>query len=500
LVAERLPPLERAPGLGLRVAHLTGLAPPSPELVDWAQQPGTAVSWDESTLDQFWLFLRAADWRAWEFLDITGLLQRYLPELGAIARKSGSFRTADLALDSHSFLALRSLHEWTESDDPLARRVWRWLRHRDWVYLAVLLHELAPDDATAAARRLGLPEAACDTIHAATASYQLASDTATRRDLHDEDLVLELATRIGSRQRLSTTFLTAIAHDLACGPTTWSAWKADLMRQLFGRLEIALRESGEVSARRSRSLEQHRERIVQQLQRRNLYALAPLVGRLPRRYILTHTPAFAARHLALLGRDPLGDGEVRMQAHRRQSGLWDVLVVARDRPGLLAIVAGVLALRGASVLGADAATSSDGLVLDVFTVRGTHPLQWSQIEADLKLALQGGIPLQDLLGAREMQPEDAAAINVSVDNSASQFFNVVEVRAPDQVGLLYRIASALHAERLDIHHARIATYPEGALDVFYVRDLAGAKLAEPAAITTAAALTARLRGIQTFAK
>jgi [protein-PII] uridylyltransferase len=71
---------------------------------------------------------------------------------------------------------------------------------------------------------------------------------------------------------------------------------------------------------------------------------------------------------------------------------------------------------------------------------------------------------------------------------------VVEVRAPDQVGLLYRIASALHAEQLDIHHARIATYPDGALDVFYVRTLDGEKLAETETPRLSAALLARLRG------
>ena len=81
---------------------------------------------------------------------------------------------------------------------------------------------------------------------------------------------------------------------------------------------------------------------------------------------------------------------------------------------------------------------------------------------------------------------------MTIDNAASQFFSVVEVRAPDQVGLLYRIASALHAEALDIHHARIATTPEGAVDVFYVRTLEGEKLASDARGPLAAARTLRL--------
>ena len=495
LVAERLPPLERVPSLGLRVANLAGLAPPSDALLVWSSESGAPLSWDEPSVEQLWLLLRAADWRAWDFLDVTGLLLRYLPELQRIWHQPGSTRTGGLASDTHSFLALRSLHEWTESDDPFARRAWRWVRHRDWVYLAVLLHELGTESIRSVADRLRLTEPARDSLQLAVDTYQLVIDTATRRDLHDEDLLLDLATRIGDRRLLGVVFLVAIAHELANGAPSWSPWKADLLRQLFGQLELALGERREVGSRRTRSLEQHRTRIVRELERRELARLAPLVARLPRRYVLTRTPAFAARHLALLASGALAEGEVRIDARRRRTpGVWDVLIVARDRPGLLAMVAGVLALRGASVLGADAATSSDGLVLDVFTVSGPDAALWPVIERDLKLALEGRIPLHDLLGSRPMEPEDVAAVNVSVDNTASQFFSVVEVRAHDQVGLLYRIASALHAEQLDIHHARIVTNPEGALDVFYVRDLNGQKLTDDTAFAITASLTRRLRG------
>jgi [protein-PII] uridylyltransferase len=500
LVADRLPPLERAPALGLRVATLVGLAPPDELLMAWAATPGPPLAWDEPTRAQFWLLLRAADWRAWDFLDVSGLLLRYLPEWDSIWRTRGSSAADELSLDSHSIQAVRRLHEWTESGDPLAERAWRPLRRRDWLYLSVLLHELTPSAATAAAGRLGIPEEAVETLAFVVENYRLLADTATRRDLHDEDLLVELAARIRTRQRLSLLFLVAAAHDLASAAAAWTPWKADLMRQLFTKLEAILRQGGEVGSRRTRTVEQHRERITRELERRNMHSLLPLVPRLPRRYVLTRSPAFVARHLGLLQDAPLADGEVRLQAFRhRQPGWWDVLIVARDRPGLLATVAGVITMRGASTLAADAATCADGLVFDVFTVSGAfgQPLErerWPAIAADVQAALNGRIPLGDLLGARPLPAEEAEAIHVSIDNAASQFFSVVEVRAPDQVGLLYRIADGLHDLGLDIHHARIATHPDGVVDVFYVWDLAGEKLDKQAAFRAATALTARLRG------
>jgi [protein-PII] uridylyltransferase len=239
--------------------------------------------------------------------------------------------------------------------------------------------------------------------------------------------------------------------------------------------------------------------VAEELERRGQSGLLPMVGRLPRRYLLARSPAFVARHLALAGRGPLAEGEVRIEARRhRQPGVWDVLVVARDRPGLLATLAGVLTLRGASVLAADASTGSDGLVLDVFTVGSAYgaPLEasvWPRVAADLRAALAGRLPLSDLL-ATPSEPLDPRTVRVTVDNAASQFFSLVEVRAPDQAGLLYRIARALHSLGLDVHHAKIATLASGALDVFYVWDAAGEKLDEPTAARVVQVVTAGLVG------
>ena len=159
----------------------------------------------------------------------------------------------------------------------------------------------------------------------------------------------------------------------------------------------------------------------------------------------------------------------------------------------------VLAARCIRARGGRVDHREDGLALNVFTVTAVSaaPLdrdRWTAIAGDVRSALEGRLPLADLLGARPLPDDDAEAIQVTVDNSASQFFSILEVRAPDQVGLLYRIADALHALNLDIQQARIATRPEGALDVFYVRDLSGDKLDAVAAAHAAAATAARLRG------
>jgi [protein-PII] uridylyltransferase len=71
---------------------------------------------------------------------------------------------------------------------------------------------------------------------------------------------------------------------------------------------------------------------------------------------------------------------------------------------------------------------------------------------------------------------------VTVDNSLSDTHTVVEVRAPDRLGLLYLVTRALAAEGLDIATAKIATDRDHALDAFYVQGRAGGKVESPDAL------------------
>jgi len=59
--------------------------------------------------------------------------------------------------------------------------------------------------------------------------------------------------------------------------------------------------------------------------------------------------------------------------------------------------------------------------------------------------------------------------HVAFDNDASATDTVIEVAAPDRIGLLYRITAVLARERLDIRQARVQTLGEHVVDSFYVR-------------------------------
>ncbi|MGE5851224.1 MAG: hypothetical protein ACM362_13930, partial [Candidatus Methylomirabilota bacterium] len=55
---------------------------------------------------------------------------------------------------------------------------------------------------------------------------------------------------------------------------------------------------------------------------------------------------------------------------------------------------------------------------------------------------------------------------------------VIDVRAQDRLGLLYVITSTLSDMELDVALAKIATEVDQAVDVFYVTEKDGSKVAE----------------------
>ena len=62
---------------------------------------------------------------------------------------------------------------------------------------------------------------------------------------------------------------------------------------------------------------------------------------------------------------------------------------------------------------------------------------------------------------------------VLVDLDASASATVVEVHAPDEVGLLAQVAATFADLELDVRTAKVATLGDRVVDVFYVRDAHG---------------------------
>jgi [protein-PII] uridylyltransferase len=405
------------------------------------------VPWPDDARDALLTLLGAgqAAIGVWEALDQEGLLTSLIPDWERV-------RNRPQRNPLHRFTVDRHLVECAANAAALTRDVAR----PDLLLLAALLHDIGkgwPGDhsvsgqvvARDVARRVGLSEADAEVIAAAVRHHLLLPVVATRRDLDDPMTLQHVATRVGSRLLLDLLHALSAADGLATGPAAWNDWKAGLVTDLARRVSAVL--DGEP----------------------------------------TPEPA------------PLRPDQLALVAEGGPAAIVngsEVTVVALDRPGLLWRAAGVLASHRLVVHSANASASGE-IAVAVFSVAPEYgdPPDATLVAADLRRMLEGRLDVEDRLErrARAARPRGSTAPpKVTLVDGASLSATVVEVRAHDEPGLLWRIGRALGECGLNVRAARVETLGAEAVDVFYVTDSSGGLLTEPDARrrTVAAVLSA----------
>ena len=405
-----------------------------------AGSPAPASPWPVEVRDALVALLGAghAAVPVLEALDQHGLLVRLLPEWAAVRNRPQ--RNA-----YHRFTVDRHLCETAANAAALTRQVAR----PDLLLVGAWLHDIGkgyPGDHTDAGMeivaevgaRMGFVPADVEALVAMVRHHLLLPDVASRRDIDDPATVEVVASAVGNRSILELLHALAEADGLATGPSAWGPWKAGLVAELVAR--TAVRLSG------------------------GRHEPAPSIP----------TPA----QLAVMERRELA---VHIEGDT-------LTVVAPDRPGLFYRVAGAVALHGLDVRSAVASSTDDGMAVEVLEVApafGQAP-DWERVKADVERALAGRLALDARLAerartyaARRPTAARPAEARVLFDNEASAAATVVEVRAPDAVGVLYRITRALAEADLDVRRAKVSTLGHEVVDAFYVVDAAGRKVTDP---------------------
>ncbi|MBD3146169.1 [protein-PII] uridylyltransferase [Microbispora camponoti] len=424
------------PTLVLRAAAAAAEAglPLAPATVSMlaAQSPPLPVPWPPEARGALVALLGAgrAAVPVWEELDQAGVLVKLIPDWERVRHRPQRNPVHRYTVDRH-------LIETAAGAAAFTREVSR----PDLLLISALLHDVGkgwPGDHSTTGEivardigaRMGLPPADVEILATVVRHHLLLPETATRRDLDDPVTISRVAEAVGSREVLELLSALAVADGNATGPAAWNSWKASLVSELVRRVRSVLSGAPPAPA-----------------------------------------PALSPEQTALARH---GGGAVRVNGSA-------VTVVAPDRPGLLWRAAGVLAAHRMAVRSASAASAGSTAVIEFVVVPeyGTPP-DPATLEADLRLVLAGRLDIEQRLArrARSMRPSrvPVAPPRVTLLDDASLTASVVEVRAHDRPGLLWRIGRAFGECGLDVRAARVETLGAEAVDVFYVADRTGRPL------------------------
>ena len=352
------PPPHVALHVALQAALLLGDARPGTRLLDWLSSLGEApLRWDRAATSELLAVLDRGTVRSWRFLELSGMLDRALPELAESLRRR---RVDPFELDPTQAVrweVLERLKDLRESD-PEARQAWAVLEHADRPLLGALVIDATgdeePDRAVATARRLG------------EVQRGLFSAMAARRDALEEEQVLQLAVHLATPERARALYLLSLAlSDL-------DGWHRQQLDELHGLVQEALAQP-ELTSREARNVVERRRTDAMRLAGGDTPAAARIEAA-PRGFLLWQPPEDLARQATMLEPlPPKGAARVRV-TDLPEPGRWKVDVGSRDQSGLLATVTGALAACGLVVVRAGAATWGDGGAVDTFVVSaGSKP-------------------------------------------------------------------------------------------------------------------------------
>ncbi|TSK05893.1 MAG: [protein-PII] uridylyltransferase [Geobacter sp.] len=436
-----------------------------------------------------------------------GFLNRFIPEFERIYCKVQHDVYHIYTVDTHTLFAVEEIAKLWRGEHketlPLLTQLAMEIDKRWLLLLAVLFHdigkggggghaEIGAELTKTIARRMGLIKEDSERLQFLVRQHLLLAHIAQRRDLHDERMIIQFARQMEKSENLKMLYLLTYADIKAVGPEVWTEWKALLLQELYEKAftvlergDFKLEASGERVRRVKRTIfDLLADDYPGQLIKDELQALST-------RHLLSYTPEVIAAHVRTLLEMPKTLLVLQL-SHEVDKGFTNCTICTYDVPGLFSMITGVMAANGMNILGAQIHTNTNEKALDILQVNSpqgfviTEENRWARFESDLRTVLEGKVRVGQLVAKRHRpsilteKAKPTVPARVEIDNEVSSDYTVIDIYAHDKVGLLYSITSTLTRLGLYIGVSKISTKVDQVADVFYVKDIFGHKISDPA--------------------
>ena len=457
-----------------------------------------------------------------------GFLGRFFPEFRPLTCLVQHEFFHRYTADEHTLVCIETLDKIIDATEPPFSKYRPLLQQAGRphiLYLAMLLHdtgksensqrhaEASAANAVRVARRMRLKGADLSTLVFLVDHHLTMSEIARRKNLDNEETIIEFARIVQTQERLDLLMLLTFADTLGTGSGRgYSDWKDLLLWQLYHRTTRALSGFKEFRAMAEQARLDIQQRLLKNLDRQ--FDPAEVVAHfenLPSTYFEAMSEELIREHIAIvhgflkyqLTHD---DASLQPVVHWRnfpEQGHSEVTVVTWDRYHIFARVTGSFTACNLTILKADIFTRADDIAIETFYVSTerleavTDPRDREAFEKVLSQAM--GMEQFDFPKAfakRTVKPRfpiydpSEMPTQVSVDQRSSRTHTLLDVQTADYPGLLYRIACAIADADLNLASARITTEKGAALDTFYLTDRSGKKIESE---ETLSALTREVR-------
>jgi len=441
---------------------------------------------------------------ALDHLEEEGALAWLIPEFAPLMALIPYDAAHNYTVGAHSLRVVRNLENLkTEGRSLEGKRLMGEVAKPETLYLAGLIHDIgkqwshgphAETGAVAAALicgRLGWDDERRDKVVFLVRHHLLMAETSRLRDLSLSETTQEFVKQVPDMDALNMLYLLTQADTAAVGTGVWTEVQGRFLSELYARAEAMLAapvsaDDGGPPPPYVPDLKRQRERIRKGLAQHNLPTDIVLehTRNLPAQYLLNTPLEEMYLHIAMIGRLRETFAPSVDFKHDFGADHTEITICAYDdpKPGLLAKITGVLYAHDVNLHTAQVFTreASVRIAIDTLWVdyRG-KPLSTgkrAELQDSLRRVLMGEVGIGELLQSQKKPLKEQTIYTAKIDENASERFSLLEVSAPDETGVVYRLARAISALGWNIHAARLSVWGSRARDAFYITDPDGSKV------------------------
>ncbi|MEE2640329.1 MAG: [protein-PII] uridylyltransferase [Planctomycetota bacterium] len=493
------------------VLHLMSLANLHNKRIDHATWESIRTSMTD--VDQLELSSTSA-WRFCSFMSDSnrlGDLLRRLHEMRVLEKIIPAYRHIrclvqfneyhKYTVDEHSIRAVEAATGYANRDDILGR-CYNSIREKKVLHLALLLHDAGKgfeeDHSQVGARiaaetadLLNLSAKEKDDLVFLVLHHLMMSHLAFRRDTSDPNLVAGFAADLGSTEMLKMMFILTCADLQAVGPDTFNDWKLNLVSQLYYHSLQQLSGTTAEDVAEFESANTRKVKFITSLEAADEVEISQIARQLPTDFFDTWSEEKSARILSRLAAIDNDDLLVE-SAPALTEGAFEYVVGKMDQPysAVFHKITGALTSQLVKILS-----------VDIFRV-GKEKLVYRFIVLDPEATEQTldhrlmsvGTSIADSILNEDAQPvfrklwgnregpstkQSTLPTRIRIDNNTADHATILDVFTHDKTGLLYTITQTIHDLGLQISAAKVGTYLDQVVDVFYVTDMDGKKIRDP---------------------
>jgi len=432
-------------------------------------------------------------------------LGRYIPEFGQLTCLVQHEFLHRYTADEHTLVCIDKLDALAETNDPKLvayRNIFEQLEDPLVLYLALLLHDSGkavgarPHSEGSAlfaqrvAARLQLSPEQRKSLILLVDHHLTLSRTAQQRNLDDPATVMEFGRIVKHQRNLNKLMLLTLADGQGTSPEAWSDWKESLVWELFHETSRYLADQKSYYDQTKIERESLQSAVSENLPPDYADEIEAHFEFMPDHYFRATDVPEIIEHLKLFrsflenvsdsGESPLA-AAIKWKIMPEQ-GHSVVTFCTWERERLLAKVAGSFSVVPLNILSADVFPRGDNVVLSIFRVCDTkarpvtHRRDFELVEQTLRRALEDEsfdfLPLIEKAKrqSRRLAPGIEFPTRIAIDNKTHPTYTLIEIQAPDRIGLLYDVLSCLDRENILIPLSRINTQAGAAIDTLYVVD------------------------------